>query len=101
MAGACAELEREIDELSTCKDAKWKEELIKDKCEQLADLQTRAAQTAVDRDLSVSYKYSVDVATVADKKAYPKRMIIVLAGSLGAVVICICGLLIFAKKEEE
>ncbi len=101
MAGACAELEREIDELSTCKDAKWKEELIKDKCEQLADLQTRAAQTAVDRDLSVSYKYSVDVATVADKKAYPKRMLIVLAGSLGAVVICIFGLLIFAKKEEE
>lgn len=101
MAGACAELEREIDELSTCKDAKWKEELIKDKCEQLADLQTRAAQTAVDRDLSVSYKYTVDVATPADKKAYPKRMLIVLAGSLGAVVICIFGLLIFAKKEEE
>ena len=101
MAGACAELEREIDELSTSKDAKWKEELIKEKCAQLADLQTRAAQTAVDRDLSVSYKYSVDVATPADKKAYPKRMLIVLASSLGAVVICIFGLLVFAKKEEE
>ena len=102
MAGACAELEREIDELSTCKDAKWKEELIKDKCEQLADLQTRAAQTSVDRDLAVSYKYTVDVATPADKKAYPKRMLIVLAGSLGAVVVCIFGLLVFvpAKKEE-
>ncbi len=103
MAGACAALEAEIDSLSKDKsaDGKWKDELIKDKCEQLADLQTRAAQTAVDRDLSVSYKYSVDVATVADKKAYPKRMLIVLAGSLGAVVICIFGLLIFAKKEEE
>ncbi len=101
MAGACAELEREIDSLSRCKDAKWKEELIADKCEQLADLQTRAAQTAVDRDLSVSYKYSVDVATVSDKKAYPKRMLIVLGGSLGAVIICIFGLLVFAKKEDE
>ncbi len=103
MAGACAALEAEIDSLSKDKadGGKWKEELIKDKCNQLADLQTRAAQTAVDRDLSVSYKYSVDIATPADKKAYPKRMLIVLAGSLGAVVICIFGLLIFAKKEEE
>ena len=102
MAGACAELEREIDSLSrNASGSPWKQELIKDKCDQLADLQTRAAQTAVDRDLKVSYKYSVDVATVADKKAYPKRMLIVLAGSLGAVIVCIFGLLVFAKKEEE
>ena len=102
MAGACAELEREIDSLqATAGSSQWKQELIKDKCEQLADLQTRAAQTAVDRDLKVSYKYSVDVATVADKKAYPKRMLVVLAGALGAVVICIFGLLLFAKKEDE
>lgn len=103
MAGACAALEHEIDSLSALPGSPWRQELIKEKCDQLADLQTRAAQTAVDRDLSVSYKYSVDVATVADKKAYPKRMLIVLAGSLGAVVICIFGLLVFvpAKKEEE
>ena len=49
----------------------------------------------------MSYKYSVDEATVADKKAYPKRLLVVLAGALGAVVICIFGLLIFAKKEDE
>ncbi|MBR4229573.1 MAG: hypothetical protein IKR83_02555 [Bacteroidales bacterium] len=104
MAGACAALEAEIDSLANSAPAgKWKEELIKEKCSQLADLQTRAAQTAVDRDLKVSYKYSVDVATPADKKAYPKRMLIVLAGSLGAVVVCIFGLLVFApaKKEDE
>ena len=101
MAGACAELEREIDSLSKLGGGQWRQELIKEKCAQLADLQTRAAQTAVDRDLEVSYKYTVDVATVADKKAYPKRMLIVLAGSLGAVIICICGLLVFAKKEDE
>jgi len=102
MAGACAELEHQIDSIAReATGSAWKQELVKDKCEQLADLQTRAAQTAVDRDLSVSYKYSVDVATVADKKAYPKRMLIVLGGSLGAVVICIFGLLVFAKKEDE
>ncbi len=102
MAGACNELENQLDSLSReAAGSSWKQELIKDKCEQLADLQTRAAQTAVDRDLSVSYKYSVDVATVADKKAYPKRMLIVLGGSFGALVICIFGLLVFAKKEDE
>ena len=103
MAGACAALEAEIDSLSTLPQTSWRQELIKEKCAQLADLQTRADQTAVDRDLAVSYKYSVDVATPADKKAYPKRMLIVLAGSLGAVVICIFGLLVFApaKKEDE
>lgn len=102
MAGACAELEREIDSISRgAAGSTWKQDLVKQKCKQLADLQTRAAQTAVDRDLSVSYKYSVDVATVADKKATPKRMLIVLGGSLGAVVVCIFGLLVFAKKEDE
>ena len=102
MQGVCAEMEREIDSLAaTAGTSRWKAALIEDKCEQLADLQTRATQTAVDRDQEVSYKYSVDYATVADKKAYPKRLLIVLAGSLGAVVICIFGLLIFARKEEE
>lgn len=103
MAGACQALEAEVDSLAKLPSTPWRQELIKEKCSQLADLQTRAAQTAVDRDLSVSYKYSVDVATPADKKAYPKRMLIVLAGSLGAVVVCIFGLLVFApaKKEDE
>ena len=76
---------------------------MSDKCEQLADLQTRCTQVNVDRDLEVSYKYSVDEAVASDKKAYPKRMLIVLAGSLGAVVVCIFGLLVFCpgRKEEE
>ena len=58
-------------------------------------------QTHVDKNLEVSYKYLVDQAVPADKKAYPKRMLIVLAGALGAVVVCIFGLLVFAKKEDE
>ena len=101
MAGVCAAMEQEIDSLSKLPATPWRTKLIADKCEQLADLQTRATQTDVDKDLSVSYKYSVDVATPADKKAYPKRALIVLGGSLGAVVICIFGLLLFAKKEDE
>lgn len=103
MNGVVGAMEQEIDSLSKCKaeGGKWKEILIADKCEQLADLQTRAMQTNVDRSLEVSYKYLVDSATPADKKAYPKRMLIVLGGMLGAVVVCIFGLLVFAKKEDD
>lgn len=101
MNGVVGAMEQELDSLSSTPGARWRDELIKDKCEQLADLQTRAMQTNVDKDLKVSYKYLVDVATPADKKAYPKRLLIVLAGTLGAVVVCIFGLLVFAKKEDE
>ncbi|MBQ8704489.1 MAG: hypothetical protein IJ524_08970 [Bacteroidales bacterium] len=104
MNGVVSAMEEEIDSLAKSKDesGKWKDILIADKCEQLADLQTRAMQTNVDRSLEVSYKYLVDSATPADKKAYPKRLLIVLGGMLGAVVVCIFGLLVFcpAKKEE-
>lgn len=101
MNSVCAQLEHEIDSLSQLPQTSWRTKLISDKCEQLADLQTRCTQVNVDRDLEVSYKYSVDQAVVADKKAYPKRMLIVLAGSLGAVVVCIFGLLIFCPVKKE
>lgn len=101
MDGVCLQMEREIDSLSGLPATAWRTKLIADKCEQLADLQTRATQTRVDKGLSVSYKYSVDQAVPADKKAYPKRLLIILGGSLGAVVVAVFCLLIFAKKEEE
>lgn len=101
MDGVCAAMEKEIDSLSNLPSSPWRAKLIADKCEQLADLQTRATQTAVDKNLEVSYKYSVDEATPADKKAYPKRLIILLGGSLGAVVVAIFCLLVFAKKDDE
>ncbi len=103
MNGVVNAMEQEIDSLdkSKAESGKWKEILIADKCEQLADLQTRAMQTNVDRSLEVSYKYLVDSATPADKKAYPKRMLIVLGGTLGAVVVCIFGLLVFCPEKKE
>lgn len=68
--------------------------LLSDKCEQLADLQTRASQTKIDRDLAVSYKFWLDKASPADKKAYPKRAIIVLLGTFGSLIMCILVLLL-------
>ena len=102
MNGVVDALEEEIDSISAqTGSASWKKTLIESKCEQLADLQTRAMQTNVDKSLEVSYKYLVDSAVPSDKKAYPKRLLIVLGGTLGAVVVCIFGLLVFAKKEED
>ena len=81
-------------------------QLISEKCRELADIQTRAAQTAVDMDENVSYKFLLDQAEVADKKAYPKRIVIVLLGTFGAVAMCILLLLLLdymkpADKKEE
>ena len=100
MVEVCTAMEREIDSLSQLPATPWRSKLIADKCEQLADLQTRSTQTTVDKGLTVSYKYSVDTATPADKKAYPKRLLIMLGGMLGAVVVCIFALLLFVKKED-
>ena len=52
---------------------------------------------------NVSYKFLLDQAVAADKKAYPKRSVIVLLGTFGAVVMCILVLLLCdsLKKEEE
>ena len=52
----------------------------------------------------MSYKFLLDEAVAADKKAYPKRIVIVVLGTLGAVVMCILVLLLMEAvkpKEEE
>ena len=76
-------------------------QLISEKCHELADLQTRAAQTKVDMDENVSYKFMLNEAVPADKKAYPKRIIIVALGTLGAVVMCILVLLLVGSSKKE
>ncbi|MBP3763186.1 MAG: hypothetical protein J6I49_04800 [Bacteroidales bacterium] len=102
MAGVCAAMEAEIDSIAAAGvDTQWKKDMLADKCKQLADLQTRATQTRVDKDQVVSYKYVVDPAVPADKKAYPKRLLVVVGGSVGALVLCILCLMLFAKPEEE
>ncbi len=75
--------------------------LIDEKCHELADLETRAAQTKVDANENVSYKFLLDEAMAPDKKAYPKRAIIVLLGTFGAVVMCILALLIVGRVKKE
>lgn len=76
-------------------------ELISNKTKELAELQTRMTQTKVDMDKQVSYKFWLDYATPADKKAYPKRAVIVLLGTLGTLAIAILLLLLVDVKNGE
>lgn len=108
MQGVCNELQADIAHLedslkSDPQHAKGITSLIEDKCADLAKMQTRMSETKVDLQNSVSYKFWLDQATPADKKAYPKRAVIVLLGSFGALIMCILVLLLMenAKKEEE
>ena len=108
MSGVCQKLGQEIQLLQDSlkrnpQYALGLTKLIDEKCAQLADLQTRAAQTEVDMNENVSYKFMLDQAVASDKKAYPKRSIIVLLGAFGTLVMCILVLLLLdaTKKDEE
>ncbi len=108
MSGVCHKLGQEIQLLQDSlkrnpQYALGLTKLIDEKCAQLADLQTRAAQTEVDMNENVSYKFMLDQAVASDKKAYPKRSIIVLLGAFGTLVMCILVLLLLdaTKKDEE
>ncbi len=72
-------------------------ELISHKTKELAEIQTRMSETQVDLNHQVSYKYWLDKATPADKKATPKRAIIVLLGTLAALAMCILVLLVMGR----
>ncbi len=72
-------------------------ELISHKTKELAEIQTRMSETQVDLNHQVSYKYWLDKAAPADKKATPKRSIIVLLGTLGALAMCILTLLVAGR----
>ncbi len=104
MNAVCDAAMEEMDSLaSTAKGSAWKDYLLRKKSKKLAEMQARAVQTSVDKDMTVSYRYVVDRGEPSDKKDRPKRALIVLGGSLGALLVCIFGLLVFApaKKEEE
>ena len=102
MNAACVAAEAEIDSLAaSSKGSAWKDYLVRRKCKKLAEMQARAVQTSVDKDMEIHYRYVVDRGVPADKKDRPKRALIVLGGSLGALLVCIFGLLVFAPRKEE
>lgn len=72
-------------------------DMLQSKREELTEIQARLAQCQTDLENSISYKYWLDKATPADKKAYPKRIIIVALGTLVSMIVCILVLLIMER----
>lgn len=78
--------------------------LIADKCQQLAELQTRTAQTKVDLNQHIQYKFWVDHAQPADKKHAPKRSLVIVGGVAGCLAIAVFVLLLLGcgcRRENE
>lgn len=105
MQQVCAEAESDlnkyIEQWKSDKDNLYLNQLISYKSKQIAELQTRMAETKVDRDEHVSYKFWLDQAAPADKKAYPKRAVIVLLGTFGTLLVFILGLLIADRIRKN
>ena len=107
MKGTSEKLRTEIAKLqdslaTTPKNSYSLMQMLNSKCEELAGIESYMAVTMTDMETPVSHKFKLDRASVADKKAYPKRLAIILAGSLGALLICIAALIVleYVKNEE-
>lgn len=98
MDGVCAELESEIDSISA---KGGNGELVSMKRQELAAMQTLRAERKVDLGENASYKFWLDQASPSDKKAYPKRAVIVLLGSLGTLLMCILVLLVADRCRKQ
>ena len=49
---------------------------------------------------NISYKYWLDKAVPADKKAYPKRLIIVALSTIASLIMCILVLLVMERSKQ-
>lgn len=109
MTGVCEQMQQDLYRLEDSlrrypQYAKGLSALIENKAQELSEMQTRATQTKVDLDNEYSYKFWLDQARPADKKAYPKRAVIVILGTLGALFMAILVLLaadLIRKEKEE
>jgi uncharacterized protein involved in exopolysaccharide biosynthesis len=68
--------------------------------ERLSDMQQKYAEAKVDVDQDLPYKYIVDSATPSEKKAKPKRMIIILVSTLSAVFFALLALIILDSVRK-
>lgn len=108
MTGVCNQMQQDLYQLedSLKRNPQYSKSLtalIDNKAQKLSDMQTRATQTKVDLENEYSYKFWLDQARPADKKAYPKRAVIVLLGTFGALLMTILALLLveITKRKED
>ena len=106
MCGTCERLRKEIaclqDSLiATPRNSYSLMQLLNAKCTELASIESYMAVTETDSETAISHKFMLDRASAADKKAYPKRLAIILAGSLGALLICISLLIVLEYVKND
>ena len=106
MAGTCDKLRSEISLLQDSlgrvpKNQLSLTQLIGSKCDELARVESYMAVTRTDMTTPLSQKFMLDQATASDKKAYPKRLAIILAGTLGALLICISVLVVLEYVKND
>ncbi len=68
--------------------------------ERLSETRARYAEARVDAERNIPYKYIVDNAHVAEKKAFPIRWLIVAVSTLSAFILCLIVLFIINKITE-
>jgi len=68
--------------------------------ERLSDMQQKYAEAKVDVEQDLPYKYIVDSATPSEKKATPKRMIIILVSTLSAIFFALLFLIILDSVRK-
>jgi uncharacterized protein involved in exopolysaccharide biosynthesis len=68
--------------------------------EQFTDLKAKFTEAKVEVEQDLSYKFIVDSAVPAEKKATPKRMIIILVSTLAAVFMALLSLIILDSVRK-
>ena len=106
MSGVCEQMQQDLYRLEDSlkrhpQYAKSLTALIENKAQELSEIQTRTTQTKVDLDNEYSYKFWLDQARPADKKAYPKRAVIVLLGTFGALLMAVLVLIVVERTRKE
>lgn len=86
MSGVCDELQQTINSLNDSIKAhpdrqSLYHQLIDANCKELAGIQARTAQTKVDMDENIHYKFWLSKAVPADKKFSPKRSLVIAIGT--------------------
>ena len=68
--------------------------LLKYKNKELASIQTQLAERKADAEVVMPRKFWVDEAVPSDHKSFPKRLVIILIGTLAVELLCILVLLV-------
>lgn len=95
--GAIQLMEKVAEQLQTEIQSTTDPNLLKYKNKELASIQTQLAERKADAEIAMPRKFWVDEAVPSDHKSFPKRLVIILLGTLAAELLCILALLIADK----